>query len=261
MSSTASQWLISELRRVREREGLTQEAFASRIHFSSQHVSNVEGGRRPVTSDYLAPVDRAFNTDLLGFYREFVRDEIAPVWLLPWLAYEDRAVSLRFYHPSCVPGLVQTEAYARMVLATCSYGHEERERQVRTRLDRQALLDRDPPVRVSVILDEIVIRRGDPAVMREQLERLVELASRPSVTIRIIPTDAPPHMGWFGPMILAELEDDGSVGFLDNPAGGTVATDPARLRVMAEVWESVSSAALPAGQSVELIKEVGKTWT
>lgn len=98
-------------------------------------------------------------------------------------------------------------------------------------------------------------------VMQEQVERLIELAERPTITIRIIPADSPPHMGWFGPMILADLEDDGVAGFLDNPAGGTVATDPARLRVMAEVWESVSSAALPAGQSIKLIKEVSKAWT
>lgn len=262
MSSTGSQWLIAELRRIREREGLTQEAWGMRIHFSSQHVSNVENSTRSVTKDYLSAVDRAFDTDLVSFYREFVQGEAAPVWLRPWLEYEERAAALRLYHPALIPGLLQTEAYARMVLAACPLSVEERERQVGARMGRQTVWDRDPLVRIHAVVDDIALRRGDPSVMPEQLERLVQLAERPATTIRVVPANPRPHMGWFGPVILADLEDgDGPVGYLDAAVGGFVVTDGLRLGQLAAVWESVSAAALPADQSLGLIEEVGKSWS
>lgn len=262
MSSKASKWLISELRRIREHEGLTQEAWGSRIHFSAQHVSNVENGARPVTRDYLAAVDRAFNTDLVSFYKEFVQGESTPVWLRPWLDYEERAAALRLYHPTLIPGLLQTEAYARMVLAACPLSVEERERQVQARIARQVIWEKDPLVRLHAVIDEIALRRGDPSVMPEQLERLMGLAQRPATTIRVVPANSRPHMGWFGPIILADLDDDGGpVGYLDVAVGGFVVTDAPRLRQLAAVWESVSASALTVDQSLDLIKEVGKSWT
>lgn len=261
MSSKASRWLVAELRRVRERVELTQEVFGMRVHFSAQHVSNIENGSRQVTRGYVFAVDRAFDTDLTTFYKDFVLGELDPIWLRPWLEYEERAVALRLYHPALVPGLLQTESYARMVLAACPLDEEDRERQVQVRMSRQSIFERRPPVRIAAIMDEVVLRRGYPEVMRDQLEHLALLAMRPAVTIRIVPTDSPPHMGWYGPAILADLDDDGTVGYLDRASGGDVVMDAPRLRSLADVWDSVSAAALPAEQSLQLIKEVGKSWT
>lgn len=247
---------------MREHEGLTQEAWGSRVHFSAQHVSNIENGTRPVTKDYLTAVDRAFSTDLVSFYREFVQGESAPVWLRPWLDYEERAAALRLYHPTLIPGLLQTEAYARMVLAACPLTLGERERQAQARIARQAVWEKDPLVRIHAVVDEIALRRGDPSVMPEQLERLIELAQRPATSIRVVPASSRPHMGWFGPIILADLDDDGGcVGYLDAAVGGVVVTDAPRLGQLAAVWESVSASALSVDQSLDLIKEVVKSWT
>lgn len=260
MTSPASGWLLTELRRIRERDALTQEAFGTRIHFSAQHVSGVECGTRPVSRDYLEEVDKSFGTNFAAFHRIFMRGEFAPLWLRPWLEYEERAVALRIYQPLVIPGLLQTEEYARMILSCAPFSPEEVERRVQTRMERQVILDATPPVRISVIVDELTLRRGDRAVMLGQLERLAELAQRPNITIRIVPADAPPHLGWGGPITIANLPDGDDAGLLDNWLEGTVVTAATQVTELHGIWDAVCAVALPARQSLELIRSVIKSW-
>lgn len=260
MTSPASGWLITELRLIRERENLTQEAFAARIHFSAQHVSGVECGSRPITRDYLAAVDRAFKTNFGSFHRVFMRGEFAPLWLRPWLEYEERATALRIYQPLVIPGLLQTEEYATMILSCAPFHPDEVARRVQARMERQPILDRQPPVRSTVIVDEITLRRGDPTVLLGQLHRLAELAERPAITIRVVPADAPPHLGWGGPITIASLPDGDDVGLLDNWLEGSVVTGAAQVAELHAVWDAVSAVALPARQSLELLRDVIKSW-
>ncbi|MEN3610267.1 Scr1 family TA system antitoxin-like transcriptional regulator [Plantactinospora sp. ZYX-F-223] len=112
MSMSASEFLLWELRRRRAVEGLSQGEWGSRIYFSSQHVSAVERGARPAKLDYLQAVDNEYGTSLAVFYESFVKQELAPVWLRPWLEYEEKATALRLYDALVIPGLFQTERYA-----------------------------------------------------------------------------------------------------------------------------------------------------
>lgn len=261
MAISSSEYLLWELRRHRERLGLTQEAWGERVYFSHQHVSGVERGTRPVKLEYLAVVDRTFGTSFVMFYENFVRNELAPVWLRPWLEYERRATSIRVYQPSVIPGLFQTEEYARMVLSSGSLQPAEVERQVQVRIGRQSILDRDAPTRVAAIMDEIVLHRGDPAVMPEQLRHLAELARRPNVTIRIVPADAPPHLGWGGPLSIASFDDEEDAAYLDDHLEGKVIASAAQVAALGGVWDNVCSVALTAQQSLALIEKAGKEWT
>ncbi|WP_326552240.1 helix-turn-helix domain-containing protein [Micromonospora sp. NBC_01813] len=258
---SGSEYLVGELRRLRNLVGLTQGAWGERIHFSASHVGAVERGERPVLPDYLRAVDRVFGTALVKFYREFVVGELAPMWLRSWLEYEERASALRVYQPLIVPGLLQTEDYARMVLSSGGLLADEVERQVQLRLGRQLALTSETPPRVVAILDEQALRRGEAEVMAAQLEHLISLAQRPTITIRVVPADAPPHLGWGGPVDIASFDDEEDVGYLDNHLQGQVATGPGPMTMLQAVWDSVSAVALPAHQSVALMKEVTKTWT
>ncbi|MBE1486034.1 helix-turn-helix domain-containing protein [Plantactinospora soyae] len=258
---SASEFLLWELRRRREAEGLSQDEWGSRVYFSPQHVSAVERGTRPAKADYLGAVDKEFGTSLAVFYETFVKNELAPAWLRPWLEYEEKAVALRLYGTLVIPGLFQTERYARMVLSSGPLQPDEVERSVQLRMSRQSILDRKDPPQFSCLVEELTLRRGESDVLPEQLRHLVALAERPNITIQVIPVDAPAHLGWGGPLELASFIDGEDVGYLDNHLEGQTVTSPNQIATLGTVWDSVGAVALPARQSLNLIKEVANSWS
>lgn len=179
---SASKYLVSELRRQREALGLSQEAWGERVHFSAQHVGAVERGDRPALPDYLKAIDRAFGTTFFKFYELFVRGEAAPVWFRPWVDNERDATMLRWFEPLLIPGLLQTEAYARAILTQAGSPGIDVEKTLADRQARQEVIFRDKkPVRFIGVVDEGALRRavGGSEVMREQLHALVQLRVNP----------------------------------------------------------------------------------
>lgn len=186
------------------------------------------------------------------------------VWFRPWAEAERAATLIRSYEPLAVPGLLQTEGYARAMLRVGSVTPpEEVEELVGSRLQRQAILSGEKPPQFISVFDEVVLRRmlGDPAVMREQLEHLVTVGEREHVQIRVIPSDTPWHTGLSGSFVLATLPDGTEAGHLDTQLRGEMVELRSDLVSLGKRWESVTGEALPRRQSIELIKEVAKTWT
>ncbi|MEN3610268.1 DUF5753 domain-containing protein [Plantactinospora sp. ZYX-F-223] len=132
---------------------------------------------------------------------------------------------------------------------------------IQIRIGRQAALDRPNPPRISAIIEELALRRGEAEIMAEQIRHLITLTERPNITIRIVPLDAPAHLGWGGPLALASFTDAEDVGYLDNHLEGQPVTSANQVASLHEVWDSVSAVALPARQSLDLLKEVAKSWT
>jgi transcriptional regulator with XRE-family HTH domain len=259
---SASEYLIGELRRTRESLGLTQEAWGARIKFSAQHVSSVERGVRPALPDYLTAVDRAFGTNYLTFYRKFVLEESSPVWLRPWLDHEREATLLRYFELAVIPGLFQTEAYARAVIGTTKAGRPA-EDTLATRLARKEIISReDNPPRIVAILDEGALYRsvGGPEVMREQLLALIEAIALPNVSVFIVPSHVGAYAGLDGPVALATARGH-TVGVRDAPGAGDVVEDPARLDILERQWEAIREYALPQDMSLDLIKKAADSWT
>jgi transcriptional regulator with XRE-family HTH domain len=258
---SASEYLIADLRRVRELVGLTQEAWGERIHFSAKHVGAIERGERPALPDYLEAVDRAFGTTFVKFYREFVTGEWAPVWYRPFVEHESRATLIRHYQPLLIPGLLQTEAYARAVIGTTRSG-SVLEDAVSGRLTRQEVVTREAnPARLVVVLDEGVLYRpiGGTAVMREQLLALVEAVRRPNVSVFIVPAHVGAYAGLDGPVALASGHRS-IVGFVDgHPAGGVVESVDG-VEDLERRWEAVREYAQPQDASLELITKAADSW-
>lgn len=198
--------LRGELRRARELAGYTQKQVAEDLGWSLSKVIRQETGAQNIsTSDVMALIHyyRITDPDRVEFllaitrakeqvwwwdeYRE-IFPEIFPKRFVELLAYEDSATSVRQFQMITVPGLLQTEAYARTLF------HEQEDPEVadlalRVRLRRQQILDRATGVDMRFILDEAVIHRvvGDPAIMLEQLTHLRELNLRPHIGIQIVP--------------------------------------------------------------------------
>ncbi len=219
--------LGAQLRKLREARQITLEQAANVIRASASKMSRLETGR-------VGFKDRDI-TDLLSFYgiadpqqRDALRDlarnasaqgwwhdysDILPTWFEAYVALEEAAIGIRAYEIQFVPGLLQTEEYARAValLGHPSPQADDIERRVGLRMARQAVLSRAGPPHLWAVLDEAVLRRpvGRPGVMRAQLKHLLEAAERSNVTIQVIPFQVGGHAAAGGPFSIlrfAELD-------------------------------------------------------
>ncbi|WP_422753270.1 Scr1 family TA system antitoxin-like transcriptional regulator [Micromonospora sp. WMMD708] len=184
-------------------------------------------------------------------------------WFRPWAELEQDATSIRSYQPLVLPGLMQTEEYARAVLRAGGHASDEVEQLVASRLARQAVLDREPPPQLVVVIDEGVLCRlvGDRVTMARQVSQLATATEREHVQVRVIPADGPWHTGLAGAFMLARLPDGAEVAYLDNQLRGEVVTESIDVASLGRRWESVAGEALSARQSTGLIREAVKRWT
>jgi transcriptional regulator with XRE-family HTH domain len=197
--------LAAELRRLREHAGLTGDDAAERLGWSGSKISRIETHRIGVKQADLRKlldlygVSPAHRKDLEALASERVGTgllDVQPSSLTAELSIlideETEAKSVWTWEPQLVPGLLQTEGYARAVIAGWTAimptPREEVERRVEARLARQRLLTREPPLELLTVIDESVLRRkiGSDSVMREQLEHLVTVSRMPSVRLQIL---------------------------------------------------------------------------
>ncbi|MBY8870972.1 helix-turn-helix transcriptional regulator [Micromonospora sp. PLK6-60] len=259
------EFLGAELRRARRAKGLSQEELAQRISYSSSLVGMVEIGHRTPSQDFVARVDAALEAGgLFERLLTLVRADAAPPWLREWISVEREATLIRWFEPSLIPGLLQTEAYARAVLRGGRMLREsEVEQRLTSRLERQAILARESPPEVVAVVDEAVLRRavGEPAVMVEQFEHLLRLTEQPHVTLLVVPADAGMHAGLAGPFILAQTPDGGEVAHMDSALKADVTDRPDDIASLRRRWESLRAETLPRRASRELIRGLTKSWT
>ncbi|MGW0435408.1 helix-turn-helix domain-containing protein [Micromonospora sp. NPDC003197] len=263
--SVAMEYILEELRHARASRGLSQEEFGKLIRFSASHVSSVETGQRSPTVSYMEAVDAGLQTGglFLRMLKKLGALEATPIWLREWIIFERQATTLRWFEPLVIPGLFQTEAYARATLAGGRFTAEEAEQQLAARLERQAILDRDNPPHFIAVIDEAILRRpvpDHPGLMAEQLERLVTDAERENVQLHVVPAEGI-YLGFAGQFIIAELPDGGRVAYADNQLRAQIMDDSMDIARLTKTWEAIRSIALPRRQSIDLIKDVAKTWT
>jgi hypothetical protein len=155
-----------------------------------------------------------------------------------------------------VPGLFQTEDYARTML-TAARVVKDVEAVVRRRMERQQLLTREDPPLLWVLLDEGVLDRpvGGSAVMRAQLERMLEVGSLPNVSIRVIPRAAGFHVGLEGSFVLATIPN-GEVAYMEAWGGGRLEEDRAAIRRYGTLYDRIGAEALPESSSRTLIRQI-----
>ncbi len=204
-ASVGGRRLAAELRRLREHAGFTGEEASQRLGWSGSKLSRIErhhiGVKLADLREILAlyGVGDGYRDELLALARE-ARQKGLPQQaaarfpqVAPYASAETEAESVWNWEPQVVPGLLQTREYAHAVMQlwlTMFPGpQKEADRRVEARLLRQQVLTRDPPLQLSIVMDESVLRRrfGDQAVMRQQLEHLIGAAELPNVEIRVYP--------------------------------------------------------------------------
>jgi transcriptional regulator with XRE-family HTH domain len=265
-SEPTAELIRAQLRRLRLKAELSQEEFGKLVHFSGSQVSAVELGQRPLDRFFLRRADEVLGTGgLLTSLLKLAERDGQPSWFRPWLEAERQAQQLRCYQPSLVPGLLQTENYARAMIGTDDMlSEDEAERRLAVRMDRQSVLTQPNPPKFVAVIEEAVLRRADEGfrgLMLQQVAHLVESCERSHISVHVVPADVSLHIGLTGPFTLARGGDGGWVGYLENQLGGTVIDNDDGVAILLSRWESVRSEALPRRQSIELMKDVMTSWS
>ncbi|MEV4944778.1 helix-turn-helix transcriptional regulator [Streptomyces sp. NPDC053755] len=248
---------------LREHAGLSRAEFAEIVRFSKHTVESVELGRRMPDEAFVERGEGALgNTGALRRSAPFLTRAEAglAVWFRRWARLEKVAVSLYTYECRLVPGLLQSEAYARAVFDNSIPLLTERqlETQLAARLKRQKMLYERPTVPFSFIVEEHVFRRrlGGAEVQRSMLDRVLNLSAPRNVTLQVVPLEAEFHGCLDGPVQLLETPDGRRLGYSEGQQNGRLISDPKEVSLLCQRYDTLRSQALNPKESRGLLERL-----
>lgn len=244
----------SEAKRVREELGLSQEAAARKAHTTQSNLSKVEAAKRVPSSDLARDLDEAYGTR--GHFERLyplVIKYAYPSWFLPFIELERDATSIRAFQSQIIPGLLQTEDYARAMLVAVR--PDNLDDLVAARMSRQEVFDRSTPPRTWFVVDEHALLRpiGGPAVMRAQFERLLTAGDDPRTVIQVLPRTIPAHPGLAGPFTLLSFDEGTDVLYVEAFSKGRTDAEPNEVAGASHAYDLLRALALSPEDSAKLI--------
>lgn len=252
----------SRVRKLRTAAGLTQAELGARTHVVGSRITQIErtSGAKP-TLELARALDAALGADnLLVDLWPYVYREAFPDWSRKFMAHSERAVSIGQYAAHVVPGLLQTEEYARAVLSVglTLNSEEQLEERVSARMGRQERLSSDDRPVLWVVLDEAVLRRpvGGRIVMREQLARLLDAAAERHITVQVLPFEQGEHDAMGGSLTVLTLPDGSETAYTEGAHYGQLIEDPDEVRKFSLTYDRLRAAALPPLMSLGMIRSV-----
>ena len=222
-------------------------------------IGMVESLKRPPSEQFAKLCDQA-----LGLDGTMTRLYVATTWkrapehFRPWLEEEEEATALRSWGHALVPGLLQTEAYARQIFAAApGTTPEEVDERVAGRMRRRSVLSGSTPPLVAALIDEAVVRRqiADAEVMKEQLSYLLEIARHPTVIIQVVPYSARAVTGLLGAFIIAERRGVPYAAYVEAQPHGYTVDDRDALGNLVRLYDVIRAEALSSKQSLQLIQQ------
>jgi transcriptional regulator with XRE-family HTH domain len=268
---------VEELKAYRVDRGWSQADLGTRVNYSEALIAQVESFRKIPTMQLAEALDRLFGTPgytegqpgkpgTPGTFMRLatrIRRLSFPVAFRPFTEAEEEATTLLIYEHSFFPGLFQTEAYARAILRTHPHVSEQQvAERLAGRMSRQAIVARDNPPRIWVILSEPVLCLlvGSPETVQDQLMRMVESAQLPNVTVQVLPVAQ--HAAIQGSFHIAEIDGRSTVAFIADGTDGRTTQDPVTLNEVADRFRYLQSEAMSPSASRDLMERVAKeTWS
>lgn len=251
------------LQALREHAGLTRAQLAELVRYSKHTVESVELGRRMPDEAFVERAEQALgNTGALRKAARFLtRGEAGlAAWFRRWARLEREAVSLCTYECRLVPGLLQSEAYARAVFEGTIplRTDEELEQQLAARMERQAMMRERPRVPFSFIIEEHVFRRrfGDVEVMRELVDHVLERTAPRNVSLQLVPLDAGLHPCLDGPVRILETSEGRRLGYSEGQKNGRLISEPREVSALCQRYETLRSQALSPNASRALLERL-----
>jgi transcriptional regulator with XRE-family HTH domain len=261
--------LSQELQRLRTEARITQEDVRAATGISAPTLSRIENAKTPIPPEtverlldlYKAP--DALRAQLVGLASDAalhgLRQSAGDIWPSGFVKLEGDASKVFTFELAFVPGLLQIPEYYRALIQGCAPeppDPAEVERKVSGRIGRQALMTRENPPLLHVVISELVIRQmvGGPVVMRNQLKSLAEVSGRPNVTLQVIPFAAGANCGLDGSFTILDFATyDLQLGYTEGPAGHIYLESPPRLQSINVRREGVLKVALSPGESTDLL--------
>ncbi|WP_326810688.1 helix-turn-helix transcriptional regulator [Streptomyces scopuliridis] len=245
----------------RNKSGLTQQELAEAVGYSCDQLASIEQGRRPAKSAFTDAAEvRLKAGGTLAVLQDDVDLAKLPLFFQDFALIETEAVSRFSSDPLLIPGLLQTEDYARALFSEhCPPLSDEMiEQHVEARLSRQKLLTRTPMVETSFIIGEqaLTSMAGSVDVVRGQLEHLLKQGAMRNVEIQVMPSDGGFHLGLNGPVVIMETLEHRQVGYIESQGVGLVVTDAAKVSGFALRHGRLRSQALNVEKSTCLIERM-----
>lgn len=250
--------LGEELRAWRHKAGMRLEDFAPKLHLSHQMIGAIERGTRAATRKTADLCDEVFDTPGT-FLRLWKRDArlAMPSNVSPYFDLQTEATRIHQWELRCVPGLLQTEAYARAILRTDLARRDEKvlAQDVKMRIERQNVLTKKNPPLAWFIIDESVLHRhyGD---MQEQLSHLIMAAQLPNVVIQVLPYSMNDHPGLNGPLTILEFADSPPMAYAQGWGSGRLIETPADVATFIACYDLIRASALSRDTSLAMIKHL-----
>ncbi|SEP84076.1 Helix-turn-helix domain-containing protein [Streptomyces radiopugnans] len=246
----------------RKRAGLTQESLAPKVRYSPETVASIEQGRRFPPRDFVESAEEvldAFGT-IKGAARHLTRRPGLANWFHQWAQLETEAINLYTYECRLIPGLLQTEAYARTLFVDQLplLSDEQIEAQWVARAERQRLLRERPGTTFGFILEEHLFLRqtGGPEVTRELIDHVLEISKLRNVEVQIMPLVRENHAGLDGSMQLLETPDNRWFAYNEGQRGGLFISDHRELSILQMRYARMRSQALTPEDSVSLLRRM-----
>jgi transcriptional regulator with XRE-family HTH domain len=256
-----------QVKLLRERAGLTQKELGDRLGYGEDQIGSVERGRRTPLPEFLDAADELLGA---GGLLKAAKDDVVrakararvkhPAWFRDYARMELEAVELHFYSNHTIPGLLQTEEYARALYAMRKplLDEETIEQRVTARLARQEILTRWPTPLVSTIIEESVLRRplGVREVHQGQLQQLLRLGKLRSMELQVMPLEREEHAAMGGPFILLTPKGRPQVGYVEVQNVSRLITDLEEVRILAVRYGSIRAQALTPRESLTLVEKM-----
>jgi transcriptional regulator with XRE-family HTH domain len=271
---TALEAFAKQLKAWRKQKGWTQAETGEKLGYSTSLVSGVETMDKNPTLDFATACDREFGTP--GFamdqdgkvvspgtfltLQELVSREAYPAFFQPALSLEREAARIHGWELGAIPGLLQTEDYARAQIRSGrpQDGDDAIERLVYARIDRQAVLTGDHPPMAWYVIDEGVLRHmvGGRAVMAAQLDRLLAASVMPGIVIQVLPFSGDNHAGSDGPITVYDFAERPTVCYTECYSGGRIVESRDEVAHLVTVLSLIRASSLSPGQSRVLIRQI-----
>ncbi|WP_405650320.1 helix-turn-helix domain-containing protein [Streptomyces sp. NBC_00019] len=267
--------LGAELRRLREQAGKRIEDAATHLECSMSKISRVETGQAPIKArdvrdllEWYGVTDPLRIETVMQIHKDAQQQgwwahygDVLPSGMATYAGLESDARVLRQYESTVVPGLLQTEDYARAVIATAWFNQpHETDQLVRFRKERQTFLTRQPdPLELWVVLEESALRRpvGGREVMAAQLRHLAETVTMPNVTLQIMPTAKGAHVAMAGPFSLLEFQPHAStVVYVESAAGNVYLEKERDVRTFVQTFDLLRATAPDPQEALALLEQL-----
>ncbi|WP_434593030.1 DUF5753 domain-containing protein [Streptomyces sp. A5-4] len=234
---------------------MTREELGAAANYSSATVKSMEQGVRMPTPRLLDTADALFSANgKLSAAKEYLKREKFPARAQDFMLQEQEAMSLWWYEVALIPGLLQTEAYARALIGNRypPLDEETVEGRIAARVERQAIFAKKPPVALSFVVYEAALR--SPQVDQEQKLHILELGMRTNVSVQVLPFDRAIPSGFLGPMILVETRDHERFAFTEAPSVSQLTSDANVVSLYSERLSMIRAVALSPAESARFLE-------